>query len=198
MTLFKPSDIDVDIKVDVRPKAQGKASNRKTRQVMLDSKAELESCIKQLEPNKVVKYWTNGAWSMHELVEYTLRQIGPAKITFCTWTIGEEAARKLFKLKEEGLIQELHALFDYRVKERAPEAHQLLQVICDSICLTRSHAKVTVFKNELWGVTISGSANYSRNRRIESGTISTYSPDALFDWNFLQNQIQDELQRGTA
>lgn len=167
-------------------------TKRKTRQVIHDSKAQLESCIKQLEPNKVIKYWTNGAWSMHELVEYLLLQTGPAVITFCTWTIGEEAARKLFELKQAGLIIELHALFDYRVKERAPEAHQLLQGICDTICLGRSHAKVTVIKNKLWGVSISGSANYSRNKRLESGTISTYRPDADFDWSFLQNQLRNE------
>lgn len=192
MTLFRKSDIEIEIKVD-GSKAEGSAGTRNTRRKRLDSKAELESCLSELEQNIVVKYWTNSAWSMHDLVEYVLLKTGPSDITFCTWTIGEEAARKLFELKQAGLIKELHALFDYRVKERSPEAHQLLQGICDTISLGRSHAKVTVIRNKHWGVSIVGSANYSRNKRLEAGCISTYSVDAEFDWSYLQNQINNEL-----
>lgn len=149
---------------------------------------KLES-IGELEENKIIKYKSSGSWSTHELLAYLIAKTGPADVYISTWTMGEDPARSIFQLKEKGLIKQLHCLFDYRIDTRAGEAFQFMKSIATTVRLDKCHAKVFVLKNERWGVTVVGSSNFSKNRRIEAGTIFINQEAADFDAHWITNII---------
>lgn len=150
---------------------------------------ELEKCIQELVPDQAQQFVTAGRWSLHQLLEYLLRRIGPCRLWMTTWTITEEPMRVLLNLIREGLILELNAVLDYRIERRKPEAFQLANNIMTRICLTKCHAKVVVLRNDTWNVTILTSANFSKNPRIEVGTIFTDAGSAEFHSKWIDEVI---------
>ena len=131
-----------------------------------------------------VHYASRGDWSTHDLLFFLLEQTGPAKVYFTTWAISEYAIRQLYGFIEHGLILELKGIFDYRNGIRKPAELQFLQKITTDIKAAKCHAKVTVIENDRWGISVVGSANYTRNPRIEAGVLCCDKTVATFhrDW----------------
>jgi hypothetical protein len=82
-----------------------------------------------------------------------------------------------------GLPEWLVHIFDYRMGVRKPAELQFLQKITTEIKPAKCHAKVTVVENDNWGISIVGSANYTRNPRIEAGVLFTCRNVAAFERN---------------
>ena len=131
-----------------------------------------------------VHYASLGDWSTHDLLFFLLEQTGPARVYFTTWAISEYAIRQLYQFIEHGLILELKGIFDYRNGIRKPAELQFLQKITTDIKAAKCHAKVTVIENDYWGISVVGSANYTRNPRIEAGVLCCDKTVAAFhrDW----------------
>lgn len=144
------------------------------------SKQVLAQVIGKLEKEQTIHFMSRGEWSMHDLLEHVLRQTGAANVWLTTWALTEEPVRKLFFLKEEGLLQSLSCIVDYRLRVRKPEPLQLLEGIAARIAFTQCHAKVSIIENADWSVSIVGSANYTKNPRIEAGTICSSKQVARF------------------
>ncbi len=151
---------------------------------------QLKLCIGQLEHNQALQYTTAGRWSMHQLLSYILDRTGPGRVWLTTWTITEEPMRVLLHEIKSERIQELNAVLDYRIERRKPEAFQLASKIITRIKLTKCHAKVLVIQNEEWSVTVLGSANFSKNPRIEAGTIFTDRESAEFHKTWINDVIE--------
>lgn len=145
---------------------------------------KLHQVFGQFEQNKSIHYVSLGDWSTHDLLFFLLEQIGPARVYFTTWAISEYAIRQLYQFIEQGLILELKGIFDYRNGIRKPAELQFLQKITTDIKAARCHAKVTVIENDRWGISVVGSANYTRNPRIEAGVLCCDKKVAAFhrDW----------------
>lgn len=171
--------------------AEAAAATGRSVLAMAESVETLRAVVGNVEPDQVIKFVTNGAWSMHDLLGYLLQKTGPARIYLSTWTITETPVRVLCNLKEQGLITELHCVLDYRTKDRTPKPFQLLSGVANRVKLTKCHAKVTVIENDAWGISIVGSANYSKNPRLEAGTIFTTKHDAVFDRAWLERTLDD-------
>jgi len=131
-----------------------------------------------------VHYASLGDWSTHDLLFFLLEQTGPARVYFTTWAISEYAIRQLYQFIEHGLILELKGIFDYRNGIHKPAELQFLQKITTDIKAAKCHAKVTVIENDCWGISVVGSANYTRNPRIEAGVLCCDKTVAAFhrDW----------------
>lgn len=197
MTLFKTSDLVVTTPADNTLSAKGFKQVARSTQRLIKSRRTLESIIGELVADQVLQFATAGRWSLHQLLEYVLAQTGPASVWMTTWTITEEPMRVLLNLIKSGSIRELHAVFDYRIESRKPEAFQLASNILTRIKLTKCHAKVLVIQNERWSVTILGSANFSNNPRIEAGTLFTDRASADFHKNWISEVIDGkEVFRG--
>lgn len=140
-----------------------------------------------------IHFSTDGRWSLHDLIAYILKQTGPAELHFCTYAIKEYQARLFSGMKEIGLLTGINALVDYRIGVLDPGAEQLLKASCKSIGYMRTHAKLVVLKNEMWGIVIAGSANLTTNTRGDVGVItcSMAIADFRIDW------ITKNIQRGT-
>jgi hypothetical protein len=154
----------------------------------------LSECFGEYQEGKMAKFYTDGAWSMHQLAQYFIELIGPADVVISTWTMTENPARILLSLKESGMIRKLTGLFDYRIHDRSPKNFQLISSICDKIALVKCHAKVTTITNDSQGVSIVGSANYSKNLRLEAGTVFMGMDNAQFDKSWIERKIDEATE----
>lgn len=180
---------------DIKSKATAKSGalvvSSETGMAMLDSVDDVENAINALEKGKAIDFVSKGRWSMHEMLEFMLRKAGPSDVYFTTWTITEDPIRRLFMLKEEGLIKSLACILDYRIKDRKPAPFQLLQNIADQHVLTQCHAKVTIVIGEELAYTCLSSANFSKNPRIEAGIIGEGRMRAAFHRDWILKEIAD-------
>jgi len=138
-----------------------------------------------------VHYASLGDWSTHDLLFFLLDQTGPARVYFTTWAISEYAIRQLYQFIEHGLILELKGIFDYRNGIRKPAELQFLQKITTDIKAAKCHAKVTVIENDNWGISVVGSANYTRNPRIEAGVLCCDKTVAAFHRDWILNELSN-------
>ena len=109
-----------------------------------------------------------------------------------TWAIMEDAVREYLNMKSRSLITELHAIFDYKVKTQKTEALLLAENEFTSVSLAKNHSKVTVITNADWGITVVGSANQTRNPRIERGVVCTCRDVADFDIQWMEQVMNNE------
>lgn len=153
---------------------------------------QFKKSLEHLEHNTYYHYSTGGQWSTHELLQYLFTITGPADLYISTWAMTEEPVRALIDLKNKKLIRSIHCLFDYKIKEQKSKAFLLAESNFDSITLAKCHAKVSVIRNETWGLTVFGSANHTRNPRIERGCICTDPKAADFDINWIKQCMAHE------
>jgi hypothetical protein len=153
---------------------------------------KIQSVIGHLNQFQSKHYVSMGDWSTHDLLFYLLEQTGPARVYFTTWAISEYAIRQLHNMIEDGLILELKGIFDYRNGTRKPAELQFLQKITTDIKAAKCHAKVTVIINDTWGVCVVGSANYTRNPRIEANVLCSVREVAEFHKDWILNELKGE------
>jgi hypothetical protein len=188
MSLFKTKDIVPEVNPHLTKQSLNSIPSTWAR-TRGKSLGELPIIIESLQPNQAIQYCTGGRWSMHDMVRFLLLKSGPAKVWMTTWTITEEPMRILLDLIKTGYISELSAVLDYRIEKRKPEAFQLASNIITRIKLTKCHAKVCVIKNDQWNITIVGSANFSKNPRIEAGVLFTDQESADFHIQWIDDVI---------
>jgi hypothetical protein len=163
----------------------------------------IEMIVGQLQQERTVHFTSFGSFSMHQLLAHLLKITGPADVFIATWAMTEDPCRAIHALKESGVIRSLHLLFDYKIRERSPQALQLAEGIATSYKYSKCHAKTTVIVNDSWGISVIASANYTRNPRIERGLICCNPLVAAFDRDWILSEIQgteteilsDELDR---
>ena len=150
--------------------------------------SDLSDVLETLEMGDLVEYYTNGRFSMHNLIEYILRATGPANVLIATWAMTEAPLRTLQRLKSEGEILKLECMLEHKVPGHNPKSYAFAKAFFDDIWLGRNHAKVGVIENEDWGVVITTSANLTRNRRIEAGDIKCSIESAKFNRDWITQQ----------
>ena len=154
--------------------------------------AKLQDVFGTIGQDQIMPFVSLGDWSTHDLLFFLLEQTGPASVYFTTWAISEYAIRQLYNLIEKGMILELKGIFDYRNGIRKPAELQFLEKISTEIKPAKCHAKVTVLQNDNWGISIVGSANYTRNPRIEAGVLFTLKNVAVFERNWIQRELSNQ------
>ena len=182
MSLFSSEDL-VKKKPD-RPKSGSVPVAGENLLMIGKANEKLHQVFGKVIDGQSVHYASLGDWSTHDLLFFLLEQTGPARVYFTTWAISEYAIRQLYGFIEHGLILELKGIFDYRNGIRKPAELQFLQKITTDIKAAKCHAKVTVIENDCWGISVVGSANYTRNPRIEAGVLCCDKTVAAFhrDW----------------
>jgi len=153
--------------------------------------AKLREVFGTISQDQILPFVSLGDWSTHDLLFFLLEQTGPARVYFTTWAISEYAIRQLYNLIEQGMILELKGIFDYRNGIRKPAELQFLEKISTEIKPAKCHAKVTVLENDNWGISIVGSANYTRNPRIEAGVLFTLKDVAAFERNWIEKELSN-------
>lgn len=144
-------------------------------EVMCDS-MELLQVINLVKESRSVMWVSDGSWSMHQMLMALLDITGPADVMISSYAMSETPARILAQLKNERIIKTLRVLLDDRVDTRAAGSLQVIMAIADEYALVKTHAKVTLLQNDHFNITVVGSANYTENKRYETGVIFTDMP----------------------
>ncbi len=129
--------------------------------------------IGELEKDAVKAFWSEGHFSMHDMLLYLLDIAGASKVYLSTFSISEASIRAFALAMESGLITELHALFDYTIKSHKRQLLHFASNVCGSIKLTPNHSKLILIENDNWKIVVVGSANMTPNPRKEAGVILT-------------------------
>ena len=193
--LFKSDDLNKDIDGITKVfQSSGKPTLTK-------GATSLKKFFPDVKQDQIYHYVTRARWSMHDLLAYLLKFTGPSDVYFTTWSITMEPASQIMELKKAGLIQNLYAIIDSRVKTNSPEAHQFLMMNCKALKLAKIHAKVLVIKNEFNCASVLSSQNFTNVKRIETGTIDTHMEIAEQHIEWILSKINEPdartNQRGT-
>ncbi len=155
---------------------------------------KLEAVLEKLSMDKIVYWVSGGAWSMIDLFMGLMHKAGNAQVWISSYAFSEKPARIICDLVHDGVITELKCLIDSRVDTRSASALTLIQNAATRCVLIDTHAKVTLITNGKDHYTVVGSANYTTNKRWESGIISM-DKDCFF---FHQNWIKYAMDRGNT
>ena len=134
-------------------------------------KEVIEKEIPHLPVDGRVYFFTDGTWSLFELIDYILDHIPPSHVTLSSFSMSEDSIRHLLYLKESGRILSLQGLFDPSARKTKTPLLYFAKEVFDSIGLLQNHAKIILFENGKRNLCVLGSANLGRNRRLEAGVI---------------------------
>lgn len=114
-----------------------------------------------------------GNFAMHDLLLQLLELVkldnGKVPDVWITsFSMTPFSANVIGALKVDGKIDKLSILMDKESKTRYPQVDQILKNICNDYAFTQIHAKVLVVSNGFHSFTVIGSANWTKNPRIES------------------------------
>ena len=152
---------------------------------------KLKRLLSFLKPGKQVHYVSDGDWSTHDLVMELLKILGTAEIYFTTYALRETPVRQLVLAMHRGDIKFVKMLVDTRAKIRTPAVFEMAKMNFCQVGQTNVHAKVCVIKTANGCVSITGSANWTSNPKIEAGVVSMNNELAEFNINWIQNLIND-------
>lgn len=159
--------------------------------VICKSPDKLQRLLNALQPEHSIHYISDGDWSTHDLVISLLQKYQPAELYISTYAIRELPIRQLVMAQQRKELSAVYMLMDYRAKARTPEVFQLASMNVEKIALTAVHAKVTVIKSPSGCATITGSANWTSNPRIEQGVISLDQDCAEFHISWIKKAIDN-------
>jgi len=178
-------------KIDIKEKV----SDADTTDIVISSDLAIGHLNKSVKPKLVsncgFQFVSNGHWSMHQLLQVMLAVSGPADVYISSYAFSELPARAIAECKENGLIRQLNCIIDNRIDVRSAGALQLIKNTADKLKLCATHAKVTVVNNDTFHFIVISSANYTVNKRYESGIIAESNDVAM--WNI--KWIMDEINR---
>lgn len=153
--------------------------------------------IGPIVPGKIIHYKTKGKWSTHQVLAYLLSVTGPAAVYLSTYTASEDPIRYIVQSLQQGLITDLHCVFDYRIRTYNAAAFQLIQANCSNIGLVKNHSKVLVVQNDEWQLTAITSSNLNNNSRVEVGVLFTDPETAQFHRDWILDEIDGANKSAT-
>lgn len=157
--------------VEIAPPFRRLMGKRVTRSSAVDGAAAM---LGRLEPGIELTGLTNGQFSLVDLIEHCLNEVGPADVSIATWTMGIYDAAKAYDFVNNVLIRRIRFLVDASMFTRRPE---LSVVLVDAFGegafrAVASHAKFATVRGAEMAVCIRSSMNLNENNRLESFDVS--------------------------
>jgi hypothetical protein len=117
---------------------------------------------------------TNGQFSMIDIIEHVLEEVGPADLALSTWTTGIYDQNKAVAFYQNGRIRSARVLVDPLIFERRPESvgPMVSAFGVEAFRAVNTHSKFAVITNERFSVTVRGSMNLNKNTRLENFDLS--------------------------
>jgi len=189
MSLFKSDQLTV---AKVQQGSKSRLLQGKSHSVIGKVNQTVDQVMFMAKQNETIHFVSLGDWSTHDLLFYYLVKLGtPCRVCFTTWSISEFAIRQLYSFVQQGLITSLSGLFDYRNGIHKAGEVQFLQQITTDVQPSKCHAKVCIIQNDHWGISIVTSGNFTRNPRIEAGTVSFSKDIADFHESWIMNELHN-------
>lgn len=146
--------------------------------------------VLELLPTESNIHWVSaGDWNMHHLLVGILDITGAAHVTISSYAFGEQPTRIIADLRQRQIIKSLRVLVDSRIESRNASSLTMLENVCDKFKLANTHAKITIVETDQMQFVVVGSANYSTNRRYETGFISQDAQVVDFHKKWINNEL---------
>jgi len=152
-------------------KRNNREINREVRHLMYGENAK--KAIGTLQKGCEIYGLSKGQFSIINIIEEVLKQIGKADVIISTWTAANSEIKKAEKFLDNGLINKLHFIVDRSFETRQPKYYKMLiDKFGEIVSTTNSHAKFILIKNDEWNIVIRTSMNLNENKRMENFEIS--------------------------
>ena len=146
----------------------------------------VHALLKPLSTTPIQAYLDNRL-QLFDVLEYILKETGPAAVSISTFSTSEEFLRRLYKMKEKGLIHNAVLLGDLKAAKKTVNLYSFMRTIFDKVYLSENHSKVLLIENSNWMVSVVTSQNQTRGNRTECSMICT-QPDIFLT---LQEQFNE-------
>jgi hypothetical protein len=189
MSLFSTKDLQVP-ETQPKPSSGAKKNKLSATGLELNSMSRIKETIGNLEDGDCCFYFTKGAWSNHDLIEYLIKEMaGPSMVWLSTWGVGEEALRRIHNMQSEGWITTLNCLFDHRISQQKAKELQLAKGMANRIQYMKNHSKVVSICGVNASFVIYTSANMTHNPRMEAGVVCRSRDIEEFTSTFIDSEI---------
>jgi hypothetical protein len=108
-----------------------------------------------------------------DIIEWVLKQTGPANINISTFSTSEGFLRKLSKLKKAGRVLRCSLVADIRAARKTVALDYFIRNVFDDVRLCENHSKVVLIFNAEYSVAIVTSQNQTQGNRYEAGIVTT-------------------------
>jgi len=180
---------------DEKPKAITAMFNAENICKLIDNKKTLKKVLDGFA-NETLFYASDGAWSAIDLLGALLLKLPEVTdIYISTFSISEKAASNMQFIKENSSIK-FHLLVDWKMKLKNPDVVIFLESICDSFGFSDCHSKLTCLVSPGKNYTVLSSANYTRNKRFESGVIVSDAKVSELYVTQIKKLIKNGFQQG--
>jgi len=154
--------------------------NREIRHALYNENAK--KAIGKIEPNINLYCLTKGQFSIINIIEHIVREIGVCGVVIATWTAANYDIRKVNTLKENKLINKIDFILDRsaRTKVGGDNFKVFEELFEGHIHITNSHAKFVLIRNEKFNIVVRTSMNLNENKRLENFEIS--DDKAFYDY----------------
>ena len=120
----------------------------------------------------VQPYFSKGI-SLAGLLEWILRQTGPAEVMVSTFSTSEEFLRRMARFKSMGMVTKCSLFCDLRAARKTTVLAHFIKGVFDKVALCQNHSKVMLVSNDSFRVAVVTSQNQTRGDRFEAGIITT-------------------------
>lgn len=142
--------------------------------------------------------FTNGQFSLLDLIEATLDITGPAHVLISTWSAGFYDVDRAERFRDNGKMLSVRFIMDSSDKRGQAKTGDIATMFGqDAIRTTRTHAKFVVIHNSEWNVVIQTSMNLNKNPRNEQFSMMDCEVTAgvILD---IARALWDELPEGAT
>ena len=138
------------------------------------SAGRVRDVIGRIEPGCEIFGLTKGDYSLIDIIEHVLEEIGRSDVVVSTWTAAAADVKRAHDLLTDKRVASLRFLVDRSFPSRQPEycAGLVRAFGKDTIRMTRSHCKFVLLDSGDLKVVIRTSMNLNENRRVENFEIS--------------------------
>jgi len=156
----------------------------------IESFGSASECIGKIEKNMSLFAVTRGQFSMLDIINVVLKQLGPGAISTWTWAIADYEVECFESFMQNKLIHSGTLVIDRSAENRNASLIQKWRDCfgASGVRVCKNHAKIATVKTPTFSVLIRGSMNLNFNPRFEQFDITEGGED--FD---LVNRIENEL-----
>ena len=157
------------------------------------------AAIAGLDHHHEIIGFTNGQFSLLDLLAAVFALTGPAHLSIPPWTAAPHEIQSIGAMLQRGDITGSRWLIDFSMSRRDPAATSQLRdtVGRDAVRVCKNHSKFAIFQNADWKVVLRSSMNLNMNPRFEDFQIA-HDPELAGFLNTILDEIWAKQPKGLA
>lgn len=142
----------------------------KQKEIGVFNTGNIDAITGLLYPKCQVYGFTDGKFSLIDVIYAVLKKIGKADIVICTWSAGIKDSHNIKWMLETNMINTIKIITDMSFPSRKKNYSVAIDELfgTENIRMARVHAKFVLLKNESWNIVINTSMNLNANKTVEN------------------------------